>query len=89
MKKILVIISAMGFGGAQKIAAQVSEYLEEQYELDFLVNYQEDVTVPYKGNTISLGIRKPNNPKSIFYQMEVFFKRFVFFKKQKKIMICA
>ncbi len=82
--KILLIVSSLDRGGAQRVAANLSLGLPKDYEIDFLLNSSKEVVYDYRGNIINLGLGKHDNKESLFYQIKVFIRRCVVLKKLKK-----
>lgn len=76
MKKILVVCSTLDGGGVAKIISNLTTHLPDEWKVDLLLNNDEHVEFPYKGNIISLNIPEPKSRTSCRYQGQVFFKRF-------------
>ena len=84
MKKVLLVISTLNYGGAQRAFANMSLKLSQTYQIDFLLNDSKDITYEYHGNIIDLGIGTKENRSSIFYQIKVFLKRYEKLRKLKR-----
>ena len=83
-KKILFVISTLNTGGAQRAFANLSMGLSEKYECDFLLNDTENISYPYTGNLLSLGLKPEKNKTKLWYQLKVFGKRFIILHKLKR-----
>lgn len=83
MKKVLFIVSSLNYGGAQKIISNVTTTLPEEYDIDILLNSDENIQFPYRGKIYSLDIREPRNREGLWYQFKVFLKRIKYIKKLK------
>lgn len=83
-KKILFVISTLNTGGAQRAFANISMRLSENYECDFLLNDTEDISYPYKGNLLSLGLKPQKDKTKLWYQFKVFWKRLLILRKLKE-----
>lgn len=83
-KRLLILISSLNFGGAQRIAAQISELLSNEWEITFLLNGKENIAFPVKAEIIDLGIVPPKDKENIMYQLKVFLRRYSQVKKLKK-----
>ena len=81
--KILLIVSTLDTGGAQKVAAEISNMLDKHYEVEFLLNERDSVAFPHGGVVRTLGFRKEKNRTKIIYQTRVFLKRVVVLRKLK------
>ena len=57
--------------------------MPNNYEIDILLNSDNDIQYPYRGRIYSLGIKEPHNRKSISYQARVFVKRMLILRKLK------
>lgn len=84
MEKVLIICSTMNTGGAPKIISNITTRFPEDWEVDILLNSDEDIQFPYKGNIISLNIKEPKSRTSFAYQGKVFLKRLKMLLKLKK-----
>lgn len=84
MEKVLFICSTMNTGGAPKIISNITTRFPEDWEVDILLNSDEDIQFPYKGNIISLNIKEPKSRTGFFYQGKVFIKRFKMLLNLKK-----
>lgn len=84
MKKLLVIISTLNYGGAQKIISNLLESLPGCWEADIILNDAENIVYPYEGNIISLGFKPQADKTKLLYQLKVFLKRIVIVGKYKK-----
>ena len=84
MKKILMVCSTLNTGGAPKIISNVTTHLPDGWDADILLNSDENIEFPYKGNIISLNIPEPKSRTSFGYQGRVFLKRWKIVSELKK-----
>ncbi len=80
--KILFLISSFDGGGAARIVSNISLRLPETWTLDILLNSDETINYPYKGNILSLGLDVHKDRGSILYKIKTLFVRI---KKLKQI----
>lgn len=83
-KKILFVISTLNTGGAQRAFANLSLGVSENYECDFLLNDTENISYPYNGQVLSLGLKPEKDKTKLWYQFKVFWKRFFALRKLKR-----
>lgn len=83
MKKLLMICSTLNTGGAPKIISNLTMHFPKEWKVDILLNSDDDIEFPYKGNIISLNIKEPKSRTSFKYQGEVFIKRIRALRKLK------
>lgn len=83
MKRVLLVISSLNYGGAQRALANMSLAFPEEYQVDFLLNDSEDISYDYRGNIIDLGIKPVRDRTNLLYQIHVFIKRFIKLRKLK------
>lgn len=76
MKKILLVISSLNFGGAQRAFSNMSLAFPEKYQIDFLLNDTKNISYDYRGKIIDLGIKEASDRSDLFYQLKVFIKRY-------------
>lgn len=84
MKRILMVISTLNFGGAQRAFANMSLAFPKEYEIDFLLNDTNNISYDYKGKIIDLEIREPSDRSSLLYQLKVFVKRYCKLRELKR-----
>lgn len=84
MKKILILITSLAAGGAERTVSNLTLNLPENYEIDIMLNDTESIYYPYKGNIISLGMKRKKSKLSLWYQGIAFVKRFLLLKRIKK-----
>lgn len=83
-KKILIVSSSLNMGGAQKMISNITMTLPDGYEADILINSDQNIQFPYRGNLLSLQIPEPKNRRNLFYQGRVFLKRLKYMSKLKR-----
>ncbi|MBP9997452.1 MAG: glycosyltransferase [Lachnospiraceae bacterium] len=81
--KILIVISTLNTGGAQKIVSQITTNFPDNWDIDILLNDDSNIQFPYKGNIISLGL-PVDSGMGLLYQIKAFLKRVHVLKKMKK-----
>lgn len=84
MEKVLIVLSTLNTGGAQRAFSNIIMALPKDWEIDILLNDSEEIVYPYRGNIIDLGIKPQKNKNKIFYQLKVFIKRYFMLKKIKR-----
>lgn len=82
--KLLIIVSSLSTGGAQRVASNLIMGLPTECDVDILLNNSDDVTYPYRGNIIDIGMPIEKNKGSLLYQIRVFVRRIVKLSKLKK-----
>jgi len=83
-KKVLFIVSSLNFGGAQKVISNITTSLPMDYEIDILLNSDENIEYDYRGNLYSLNAKEPKNREGLWYQFKVFCKRLNKIKQLKR-----
>lgn len=82
--KILLVVSTLSSGGAQRAFANMSIGFPKEWEFDFLLNDSQDITYSYRGKIFDLGFKPRKNKHSLYYQICVFVKRIIKLKKLKR-----
>lgn len=82
--KLLMIGSTLSKGGIQGVISNLTLELQRKYEIDILLNNQDEILYPYGGHVISLDIKQPKNMGSLWYQLKIFLKRCIVLYKLKK-----
>lgn len=83
-KKVAFLISSLNTGGAQRAVSSVVTNFPKDWEIDLILNNEENIVYPYCGNIISLNIKEPKQRVSLVYQGKVFFKRLRMLRKLKR-----
>lgn len=83
-KKLIFMVSTLNTGGAQRALANMSLAFPDAYEIDFLLNDAQNICYEYKGNIIDLGLPPQKDKTNLFYQLNVFLRRYHELKKRKK-----
>lgn len=84
-KRILFVVSTLNTGGAQRVLANISLGFPDTWECDFLLNDSSEITYPYRGNVITLGMMPKEDKTSVIYQVQVFIRRYQKLRKLKRI----
>ena len=71
-KRVLLIVSTLSTGGAQRVAANLAIGLSDSCNVDILLNDDYEITYPYKGQIISLGMKPEADKGKLLYQVKVF-----------------
>lgn len=77
------MVSTLSTGGAQRAFANMSLGFPDEWECDFLLNDTEDITYPYKGNIINIGLKAQEDKTRLLYQFRLFLKRYQKLKELK------
>lgn len=83
-KKVLFVMSTLNTGGAQKIISNIIMALPEEWEIDILLNDSENISYPYRGTIIDLGMKPTLNKRKLPYQVQILLRRFLTLKRLKK-----
>ena len=84
MKKVLFVIRELAGGGAERALSNIMMHCPPDWEIDLLMNNEDYVEFPYRGNILSLDISEPKNRDSAIYQAWVIVKRIWYLRKIKK-----
>lgn len=83
-KKLLFVSATLETGGVQHILSNLSVQLAQKYDITILLNDSGRIAYPYGGEVITLNMRNQPDRLSLWYQIKVFFKRYVRLRKLKK-----
>lgn len=81
--KVLLVVSGLNTGGAQRVAANMSMGLPEDCEIDILVNDSDEICYSYKGHILDLGMKPQKDKSKLSYQGRVFIRRLLAIRKLK------
>lgn len=81
MVKIGIIAVSLKRGGTERVAANLSYYLSDDFEKTIILFDGREIDYPYKGEIINLNILSSNN---FFVKIFNFFRRVIKIKKIKK-----
>lgn len=84
MKRVLFVIRELAGGGAERALSNIMMHFPPDWEIDLLMNNEDYVEFPYRGNILTLDIPEPKNRDSIIYQAWVIVKRIWYLRKIKK-----
>lgn len=84
MKRIAFVIATLSSGGAERAVSNITTHLPEEYEADIILNDTANITYPYKGNIINLGLKPKVNKVNLWYQAKVLVRRVTLLRKLKK-----
>ncbi len=82
--KIAFIISSLNMGGAQRAVSNIVMTLSDDWDIRLILNTDENIVYPYKGEIVSLGIHGGGDRNGLIYQIRVWFKRYRYVKTMKK-----
>ena len=83
-KKVAFIVSSLNMGGAQRAVSSIVSNLPEDWDIRLVLNSDKNISYPYKGEIVSLGIDGGGSRTGLLYQTRVFIKRYFYIKKMKK-----
>lgn len=83
-KRILLICSALDGGGAARIISNLTTHLPQDWEIDILLNTDQNIQFPFRGRIISLNISDSKSRTAFSYQGKVFIRRMKALFKLKK-----
>lgn len=83
-KRILLICSALDGGGAARIISNITTHLPQEWEIDILLNTDQNIQFPFHGRVISLNIPDSKSRMAFSYQGKVFIRRMKTLLKLKK-----
>lgn len=83
-KRIAFLINTLIIGGAERTVSNLSQHLYEKYDIDIIVNDDQRLDFPYRGNLISLGLRAEGERMGMIYQIRALFRRIRMLKKLKR-----
>ena len=82
--RVAFIVSSLDMGGAQRAVSNIVINLPDDWDIRLILNTDENIVYPYKGEIVSLGISGGGDRKGLIYQARVWFKRYRYVKKMKK-----
>ena len=85
MKKILLVISSLGVGGAQRAASNLTMDFPDDWEIDILVNSVKKIEYPYRGNLLTLGFEGQNDMSSLIFHVRLLCRRVIRLRRLKKM----
>lgn len=85
MKKILLVISSLGVGGAQRAASNLTMNFPDDWGIDILVNSAKKTDYPYRGNLLSLGFEGQTDMSSLIFHARLLCRRVIRLRRLKKI----
>lgn len=88
-KEIILVVNTLSGGGAEKVAANLSLYLQEKYSISFIVNDEAHLTYPFCGTTHSLKMPEEGNRMGTAYQIKALLRRTRLLRRMKKRPDCA
>lgn len=83
MKKALFVIRSLGGGGAERAVSNIVTHFPPEWDIDILINHENLVQYPYKGNILALGLVSDKRKSPLFILGELWLKT-KYLKKIKK-----
>ena len=74
MKKVLFVIRSLSGDGAERALSNIVTHLPPEWDIDILVNHENLVQYPYKGNILSLGLVSDQRKSPLFIVKELWIK---------------
>lgn len=74
MKKVLFAIRSLGGGGAERALSNIVTHFPPEWDIDILVNHENLVQYPYKGNILSIGLESVKRKSPLFIVKELWIK---------------
>ena len=74
MKKVLFVIRSLGGGGAERTLSNIVTHFPPDWDIDILVNHENLVQYPYKGNILSLDLVSDKRTSPLFITKEIWIK---------------
>ena len=84
MKKILIVISSLRRGGAERAVSNLTMNFSEDWEIDILLNNDKVIDYPYRGRLLSLGLNGQNNMSSLIFHLKLLLRRINRLRQLKK-----
>ena len=83
-KRIALVVNRLAGGGAERTAANLSRYLADRYDIDIIVNDDAEPQYAYRGQLITLHMRRDRDRMAAAYQIVAFFRRLRVLGKLKR-----
>ncbi len=83
-KRIALVVNTLSSGGAEHVVANLSRSLSDTYDVDIIVNDDQNIQYHYAGNVISLGMPPDANRIAAGYQVQTLKRRTSLLKKLKR-----
>ena len=74
-KRIALVVNTLSSGGAEHVVANLSRALSDRFGVDIILNDDENITYPYCGNIVSVGMPADGNRMSGKYQIAAMARR--------------
>lgn len=84
MKRILIVISSLGQGGAERVVSNLTLNFPKDWKIDILLNNDKRIDYPYRGRVLSLRLDKENNMSSLLFHARLLCRRVRKLKRLKK-----
>lgn len=84
MKKVLFVISSLKKGGAERALSNITVHFPKEWGIDILVNNDDVIDYPFRGNIITLGIAGKTWTNSVFFHFKLLIKRMKMLRRLKK-----
>ena len=84
MAKILVVISSLKSGGAERTVSNLTMNFPKDWDIDILLNNDKCIEYPYRGRILSLGLEGKNDMSSLLFHFKLLSQRIIKLRKLKK-----
>lgn len=84
MKKILIVISSLKNGGAERAVSNLTVNFPEDWDIDILLNNTDNIDYPYRGKLLSLELNGKNKMSSLFFHFKLLCRRIKKLRELKK-----
>ncbi len=84
MRRILFVLPYLEAGGTERALSNITTHFPDDWVIDILVNNDQVIAYPYRGNIISLGIMDRTKEHLLVFQLYVLLKRIQELKRLKR-----
>lgn len=83
-KRIAILVNNLSLGGTQRAVSNLSLHLAERYDIDIILNNDQQILYPYRGRIISLGMPADKDLMSSLFQIIALFRRTRLLRKMRR-----
>jgi len=83
-KRIAFVVNTLSNGGAERTISNITNNLPDEYKVDIIINEDNAISYPVKGDVLSLGLNPQTDKLKFSYQVKLILKRIVALRKLKK-----
>ena len=84
MKRIALVVNTLSSGGAERVAANLSRELSGSYDVDIVLNDSVNISYPYAGEIIAVGMPPDKDRSGSAYQIAALIRRTALLRRIKK-----